>query len=325
MRICITGAAGFIGSNLAMALVQRGYEVTGIDNLSQGSLRNIQSIKTNSSFQFIKGDVCNPEQVLSTARGADVIVHLAAYKIPRYGNTLDTLLTNAHGAENVFKAGVKNRCKVIFASTSDVYGKNPHLPFSEESDLYLGETNVRRWAYACSKLFDEHLAFAYAQELGLRVVGVRLFGSYGPHQSLTWWGGPQSVFINAALKNEPMEIHGDGRQTRSFTYIDDTVDGVIRIIEKKEADGHIFNIGDTKEISVSDLAAMVWKLVRDDEPKLKYISYQTFGKYDDVRNRVPDITKAREILGFVPKIGLLEGLTKTIAWQRSILEETKND
>lgn len=308
-----------------MTLVQKGNEVVGIDNLSQGSLRNIKPIERNASFQFIKGDVCDAEQMFSAAKGADAIVHLAAYKIPRYGNTLETLLTNAHGAENVFKASVKNQCRVIFASTSDVYGKNPNLPFSEESDLYLGETNVRRWAYACSKLFDEHLAFAYTQEFGLRVVGVRFFSSYGPHQNLTWWGGPQSVFINAVLKNEPMEIHGDGKQTRSFTYIDDTIDGVIRIIEKKEADGHIFNIGDTKEIGIVDLARMVWKLVRDDEPKLNYISYQTFGKYDDVRNRVPDITKAREMLGFVPRVGLEEGLAKTIAWQRSILEEAKDD
>jgi UDP-glucose 4-epimerase len=325
MRICITGVAGFIGSNLAMALVERGYEVTGIDNLSQGFLRNIEPLNGNSSFRFVKGDVRDATQVLSAAKGADIIVHLAAYKIPRYDNALDTLLINAHGAENVLKAGVKNQCRVLFASTSDVYGKNPHLPFSEETDLYLGATNIKRWAYACSKLFDEHLAFAYAQEFGLCVVGIRFFGAYGPRQNLTWWGGPQSVFINAALKNEPMEIHGDGKQTRSFTYIDDTVDGVIKIIEKREADGQIFNLGDTEPVSIIDLASMVWKLVRDDEPKLKYISYQTFGKYDDVRNRVPDITKAREILGFEPKVGLMEGLTKTVVWQRSVLEALKNE
>jgi UDP-glucose 4-epimerase len=325
MRISITGVAGFIGSNLAISLLQRGHEVTGLDNLSQGYMRNIEPIRDKASFRFVKGDVRDAEQVFSASKGADVIVHLAAYKIPRYGNALDTLLINAHGAESVFQAGLKNQSRVIFASTSDVYGKNPHLPFSEQSDLHLGATNVRRWAYACSKLFDEHLAFAYAQEFGLRVVGVRLFGGYGPRQHLSWWGGPQSVFINAALKNEPMEIHGDGKQTRSFTYIDDTVDGIIKIIENKDADGHIFNIGDTKVISIVDLARMIWSLIREDKPKIKYISYQTFGKYEDVRNRVPDITKAKAILEFEPRVDLLEGLTKTIAWQRSVLEESKND
>jgi UDP-glucose 4-epimerase len=325
MRISITGVAGFIGSNLAISLLQRGHEVTGLDNLSQGYMRNIEPIRDKASFRFVKGDVRDAEQVLSASKGADVIVHLAAYKIPRYGNALDTLLINAHGAESVFQAGLKNQSRVIFASTSDVYGKNPHLPFSEQSDLYLGATNVKRWAYACSKLFDEHLAFAYSQEFGLRVIGLRFFGGYGPRQNLTWWGGPQSVFIGAALRNEPMEIHGDGKQTRSFTYIDDTVDSIIKVIENKHADGHIFNIGDTKEISIVDLARMIWNLVREDEPKFKYISYQTFGKYEDVRNRVPDITKAKAILGFEPRVDLLEGLTKTIAWQRSVLEGSKND
>jgi UDP-glucose 4-epimerase len=202
-----------------------------------------------------------------------------------------------------------------------VYGKNPHLPFSEHSDLYLGATNIRRWAYAGSKLLDEYIAFTYAQEFDLPVVGLRFFGSYGPRQNLTWWGGPQSVFINAALKDEFMEIHGDGKQTRSFTYIEDTIDGIVRVIESEKANGHVFNIGNTKEISIHDLATLVWKLVRGDEAKLRFISYQTFGKYDDVRNRVPDISKAREILGFVPKFDLQEGLTRTIAWQKAVKED----
>jgi UDP-glucose 4-epimerase len=316
--ILITGVAGFIGSNLAEALLQRGYSVVGMDNLSQGQMPNIADFQSHSDFKFVEADVRDEATVLNLCDGIGTIVHLAAFKIPRYGGAIDTLLINAHGTENVLKAAVQKKCRVIFASTSDVYGKNPNLPFSEESDLYLGATNVKRWAYAGSKILDEHLAFAYAQEYGLSVVGVRFFGGYGPRQHLTWWGGPQSVFIDAALNDKEMEVHGDGKQTRSFTYIDDTVDGLLRIIETKEADGHVLNIGNTREITIYDLAVLIWELVRTDEPKIRFISYQTFGKYDDVRRRIPDLSKARQILGYVPKVDLEVGLRKTIEWQKSV-------
>jgi len=318
--VLITGVAGFIGSNLAELLLTRGYSVLGVDNLSQGHTRNIAPFLLNPKFKFVQADVRDERALLELADGSDVIVHLAAFKIPRYGGSIDTLLINAHGTENVLKAAVQNKCRVLFASTSDVYGKNPDLPFSELSDHYLGATNVKRWAYASSKLFDEHLAFAYVQEFKLDVVGIRFFGGYGPRQHLTWWGGPQSVFIDAALRNQPLEIHGDGKQTRSFTYIDDTVDGIIRIIERPEANGHIFNLGSTSEISIHDLAVMIWKMIRQDEPKLKFVSYRTFGKYDDVRRRIPDLSKAKELLAYVPKVELAEGLRKTITWQRSVTE-----
>jgi UDP-glucose 4-epimerase len=321
MKIFITGVAGFIGSNLAEKLLVKNYSIVGLDNFSQGERRNVKPFLTNPAFTLVEGDVRDEDMIAKTAGDADVLVHLAAFKIPRYGNAMDTLLINSRGTESVLKAAIKNKRKVVFASTSDVYGKNPNLPFSEHSDLYLGATNIRRWAYAGSKLLDEYIAFTYAQEFDLPVVGLRFFGSYGPGQNLTWWGGPQSVFIGAALKNEYMEIHGDGKQTRSFTYIDDTIDGIVRVIESEKANGHVFNIGNTKEISIHDLATLVWKLVRDDEAKLRFISYQTFGKYDDVRNRVPDISKAREILGFVPKFDLQEGLTRTIAWQKGVKED----
>lgn len=316
--ILITGAAGFIGSNLTEALLGLGHSVVGFDNLSQGQMRNLAKANTNPRFRFVEGDVRDQNALSELATGMDVIVHLAAFKIPRYGGRINTLLINAHGTENILKAAVERKCRVLFASTSDVYGKNPNLPFSEESDLYLGASSIKRWAYAGSKVLDEHLAFAYAQEYGLNVIGLRFFGGYGPHQHLTWWGGPQSVFIDAALNNREMEIHGDGKQTRSFTYIGDTIDGLVRIIDRPQINGHIFNLGNTREITIHDLALLIWKLVRDDEPKLKFISYQTFGKYDDVRRRIPDLAKARELLGYVPKVDLEEGLPTTIEWQRSV-------
>ncbi|MCI0720846.1 MAG: GDP-mannose 4,6-dehydratase [Acidobacteria bacterium] len=317
-KILVTGAAGFIGSNLCGALLAKGHAVCAVDNLSQSTTRNIEKHFGCSGFEFVQEDVRNEPAILRLAEGATVLVHLAAYKIPRYGNALDTLTINVHGTESVLKAAREHKSRVVFASTSDVYGKNPHLPFAETHDLYLGETNVKRWAYAVSKIMDEHYAFAYQQEYGVSVTALRFFGGYGPGQNTTWWGGPQSVFIDAALKDQPMEIHGDGLQTRSFTYISDHVDGILRTMFSPKAVGEIFNLGNVHEISILDLALLVWRLGGRGEPKVKLISYQAFGKYEDVRNRVPEISKARELLGFEPKVGLEEGLRKTIEWQRSV-------
>ena len=320
-KILVTGAAGFIGSNLCERLLSLGHTVCAVDNLSQSTLRNVKEFLGHPHFEFFQEDVRNVTAIESLARDATILVHLAAFKIPRYGDAYDTLTINVHGTESVLKAAVKHKAKVVLASTSDVYGKNPHLPFAETHDLYMGESNVKRWAYAVSKILDEHYCLAYQQEYGIPVTILRFFGGYGPRQNTTWWGGPQSVFIHAALTDQPMEIHGDGLQTRSFTYIDDTIDGIIRALFAEKAAGEIFNLGNTKEVTILDLARLVWKLAGRGEPKFKFISYQTFGKYEDVRNRVPDITKARKLLGFEPKTDLEEGLLRTIAWQKQVTGE----
>ena len=317
MKISITGVAGFIGSNLCSALLQRGHSVIGIDNMSQGEYENITDFRDNPAFELHEVDVRDENAILEITTGSDVIVHLAAFKIPRYSDSLDTLLINSRGAENIAKAAVKHNAKVVAASTSDVYGKNRDLPFREDSDLVIGAPDVKRWAYAISKMFDEQLFFGYHERYGIDIVMLRFFGGYGPNQNLTWWGGPQSVFIEKALENEEIPLHGDGQQTRSFTYISDHVNGIVRTIEMPEANNLVFNIGNTYEITIEDLAKLIWRLVRgeDDKPKIKLIPYETFGKYEDVRRRIPDITRAREILGFEPKVDLEEGLKKTIAWQ----------
>jgi UDP-glucose 4-epimerase len=319
-KILVTGAAGFIGSNLSAALLRKGYKVTGFDNLSQGSKNNIQAFIKNKNFTFIKGDVRSGSSLKRAIRGADCVVHLAAFKIPRYGNAFDTLIINTEGTKNVLEAARANKAKVVFASTSDVYGMSPDLPFKEDGNLVIGHSKVKRWAYATSKLFDEHLCFAYEEKYGLKVCVLRFFGSYGPHQNLTWWGGPQSVFIKAALSNETIEIHGDGKQTRSFTYISDTVDGIIRAVENKRSSGEVFNIGNDKEISILGLARLIWELVRGTEkPKIKFIPYSRFiGNYQDVRRRIPDLVKSGKLLGFRPKVSLQRGLLKTIAWQSCV-------
>jgi UDP-glucose 4-epimerase len=252
----------------------------------------------------------------AASAGADVVVHLAAGKIPRYGKSLETLDVNVLGGRNVLEACRKVKARAVLASTSDVYGMSPDLPFQEDGRLVLGTPHVRRWAYAVSKLFDEHLAIAYGEEYGLETVSLRFFGSYGENQNVTWWGGPQSVFIGAALRGQPMEIHGDGLQTRSFTYVADTVDGVVRAMTTPAAAGKILNIGNDRPITILDLAKTISSIVRPGaEPLLKFIPYSTFGRYEDVRHRVPDIRLSQDVLGFRARVQLEEGLPRAARWQ----------
>lgn len=318
MKIFITGVAGFIGSNLARSLLDRGHEVVGVDNLCQGNLLNLAEFSAHPGFSFHKFDILDRERLREVAAGSQVLVHLAAFKIPRYTDALETLRINSHGSENVAEAAREIGAKIVAASTSDVYGKNPEVPFTEESDLVMGNPDVKRWAYAISKMFEEQMLFALHERYGIPVVPMRFFGGYGPNQNLTWWGGPQSVFINAALDDQELEIHGDGLQTRSFTYVSDHVDGITRCIEMNEANNLVFNLGNTYEISILDLARLIWRLVRDKHtPKIRFTPYATFGKgkYEDVMRRIPDITRARMLLGFEPRVDLETGLRKTIAWQ----------
>lgn len=316
MKVLITGVAGFIGSNLAAGLLARGHSVVGVDNMSQGEKLNLADFEAHPKFSFRLLDILDRDALASASAGADVMVHLAAFKIPRYSDALDTLRINAHGSENVCEVARAAGAKIVAASTSDVYGKNPKVPFTEESNLVMGNPDVKRWSYAISKMFEEQLLFAYHERFGVNIVALRFFGGYGPHQNLTWWGGPQSVFINAALDSTELEVHGDGSQTRSFTYISDHVDGIIRSVEMETANNMVFNLGNTREISILELAKLIWRLIRPDEPpRVTLKPYASFGKYEDVVRRIPDITRARTLLGFDPKVDLEEGLKRTIEWQ----------
>jgi UDP-glucose 4-epimerase len=296
--------------------------VIGLDNLSYGLLQNLSSILGHSEFEFVQGDVRDFKLLLGLGSQVDAMMHLAAYKIPRYGNALETLNVNVKGIENVLKVSQKVGCRVVFASTSDVYGKNPNLPYSENSDFCMGPPQIQRWSYAISKMLGEHLCFIYSTEYHVPMTILRYFGSYGPRQNLTWWGGPQSIFIDCALKNKPMPIHGDGLQTRSFTYIQDTIEGSYRALEKAEAVGKVINIGNVEEITILELGKKIWSLIRGrEEPQIEFIPYRQFpGRYEDVRRRVPDIRLAKEILGFTPRTSIDEGLIPTIEWQRSVTE-----
>lgn len=320
MDILITGVAGFIGSNLAAYLLDQGHSVSGIDNFSYGERRNLEKLFQYRNFTFKEGEMAFAGDMDSLH--GEIIVHLASQKIPRYSTALRTLEENSLMCRNVVAKCLEENSKLVYASTSDVYGKNINLPFSEDSDLVLGPPTIKRWSYALSKIYGEQYIIANHEEYGLRFTITRFFGSYGPNQNLTWWGGPQSVFISKAFRNEPLEIHGNGQQTRTFTYIEDTVKGLFSCITDKRSDNEIFNIGNdhVEEITILGLAKLIWEMVNcGSEPKLDFIPYQSFGKYEDVMRRVPCIQKMKKFFGYNPTVGLREGLIKTIEWQKKLI------
>jgi UDP-glucose 4-epimerase len=320
--VLVTGVAGFLGSNLLRRLLAEGHRVTGIDNLSMGRRENIEEYLGVPEFRFMECDVTDSATFRTLGMDFDSVVHLAAFKIPRYGKALDTLRINYEGTKNVLDFARDMKCKCVLASTSDVYGRNPDVPFSEEqTDSLFGSSKVARWAYAVSKLYDEHLAFAYQESFAFPVTILRIFGSYGPKQNLSWWGGPQSVFIDSVLQDRPIPIHGDGCQTRSFTYVSDTIDGIYAAMVKPQADGEIINIGSAAEMTILELAKTIKRL--SDTPgelKVEFVPYASFtGKeYQDVARRVPDTTLCERILGVKAKVGIEEGLLRTIEWQRTV-------
>jgi len=252
---------------------------------------------------------------------------LASQKIPRYTSSLRTLEENYLMLRNILHKCMQDNAKIVFASTSDVYGKNEKIPFHEESNLVLGSTNVKRWTYASSKLIGEQLIIAHHDEYDLEYTIMRFFGSYGPNQNTTWWGGPQSVFMQNILENKPIEIHGDGLQTRTFTYVEDTVQGILKCIFEEKSRNDIFNIASNpdEEISIKDLGYKIWNLMQpdDEKPNIEFIPYSTFGKYEDVMRRVPDISKIKAMLGYEPAFKLDEGLKITIDWQKKLFESQK--
>lgn len=317
--IVVTGAAGFLGSNLVEVLLASGHRVLGFDNLVMGTLDNLREFSANPQFTFYQRDVTEPT-VFDDIKGVDCVVHLAAWKIPRYGGALKTLKINYTATEQALELARREKCKCVVASTSDVYGRNPVLPFSEESsDSVIGTSKSPRWAYAVSKLFDEHLALAYQEAYQIPVVALRFFGSYGPRQHLSWWAGPQSVFINACFDKEPIPIHGDGKQTRSFTFVTDTVAGIYAAITKDSANGEIINIGSREEVTILHLAETVQRLCGiSGQGLIKFVPYESFsGKpYQDVMRRIPDTTLCEKLLGVSARVRLEDGLVKTIAWQR---------
>ncbi len=318
-KVGVTGAAGFIGSHLCERLLAEGYEVVGVDDLSYGSIENVAGFMDDPRFRFEKLDCTRARALRVAFDGCDAIMHLAAKKIPRFGGVVSTLEVNVGGAHAAALTALELNADLIMTSTSDVYG-NATPPFSEDGDIVLGPSTTKRWSYAVSKLYDEHLALALAEEQGLRVTVLRLFNVYGPRNHLSWWGGPVVTFPEALLDGQPMEIHGDGLQTRTFTYVDDTVEAFVLALRNPDARGEIVNVGATTTVTMVELAECVQTLLEIPMPlRAVFVPYETLpGKYQDVRHRIPDISKAKSLLGFEAEIGLDEGLRRTIDWHRQL-------
>lgn len=315
-RILVTGGAGYIGSHLTDKLLQKDKEVIVIDNLSTGRIKNIEDNFKNPNFYFINDTILNEPLMEKLIERVNVVYHLAAVVGVKHivKDSLQAILTNVTGTEIVLRLAYKYWRKVIITSSSEVYGKSQDIPFKEDGDRLLGSTNIDRWSYSTSKAIDEHIAFAYAKK-GLKVVVLRYFNSYGPRIDEMGYGTVVARFIGQALKGQPITVHGDGQQTRCFTYIDDTIEGTILAGEIEEACGEVFNIGSTEEVSIFSLAELIKELTSS-KSEIIFVPYESYygPYYEDTRRRIPDISKAKRILNFNPKVKLKEGLEYTIEW-----------
>lgn len=314
MRVLITGGAGFIGSHLAEALLARGDEVFVLDNLSTGSMDNIVHLKERPKFHYTIDTVMNEPLLAELIDQCDTVVHLAAAVGVKLivEAPVHTIETNVHGTEVVLKHANKKKKLVLIASTSEVYGKSADVPFREDADVVLGATTRHRWAYACSKMIDEFLALAYWKERKLPVIVVRLFNTVGPRQTGRY-GMVIPTFVRQALAGQPITVFGDGQQSRSFTFVGDVVRGVIALIDEPRAVGQVFNIGNSREITIGDLAAKVRTMAgsRSDIVRIPYDQAYEAG-FEDMPRRVPDISKIREFVGYEPTVELDEILTRII-------------
>jgi UDP-glucose 4-epimerase len=306
VRALITGGAGFVGSHLAEHLLAGGHEVLILDNLSTGSIDNITHLKGRPRFDYTIDSVSNGPLVAELIDRSDVVFHLAAAVGVKLivEQPVHTIETNVHGTEVVLKHASKKGKLVFIASTSEVYGKSTDVPFREDADLVLGPTEKHRWAYACSKLIDEFLALAYWKERRLPVVVVRLFNTVGPRQTGRY-GMVLPNFVRQALAGEPITVFGDGTQSRSFTYVADVVDALVKLAQEPRAVGHVFNIGNTEEITMTALAERVRAATGSRSP-IRYIPYDEAYEagFEDMPRRVPDIAKLKKLIGFQPSVPL---------------------
>ena len=313
MKALITGGAGFIGSHLAERLLHDGHEVAVLDNLSTGSIDNISHLKGTPGFSYAIDSVTNESLLAEMIDRSDVVFHLAAAVGVKLivEQPVHTIETNVHGTEVVLKHANKKKKLVFIASTSEVYGKSTDVPFREGAELVLGATVKHRWAYACSKLIDEFLALAYWKERKLPVIIVRLFNTVGPRQT-GQYGMVLPTFVRQALAGQPITVFGDGKQTRSFTYVGDVVDALIKLTHEPRAIGEVFNIGNTGEVSIRDLAERVKTLAGSHSP-IQYVPYDEAYEagFEDMPRRVPDISKIRALVGYEPTLGL-DDIIKTV-------------
>ena len=318
MHYLITGGAGFLGSHLADALLAQGDEVTIIDDLSTGSMRNIAHNRDHPRFRYVIDTMLNAPLLAELVDEADAVYHLAAAVGVKLivESPVRTIETNVRCTELLLSIAGKKRKKVLLTSTSEVYGKNQQVPFTEESDLVMGATTRGRWSYACSKAIDEFLAIAYWRERRLPTVVVRLFNTVGPRQT-GQYGMVIPRFVTQALDNEPMTVYGDGTASRCFTHVNDAVRALVALMECKEAVGQVFNIGNNEEVTILDLAHKVRETVGS-KSEIIFVPYAVAYEenFEDMPRRVPSLEKIQRTIGWEPEIGLDGILESVIEYQQ---------
>ncbi len=319
MHYLITGGAGFIGSHLAERLLQDGHFVSVIDDLSTGSIRNLASFRNHQRFRCVIETIMNKPALAELVDRADVIVHLAAAVGVRLiiDSPVRTIETNIKGTEHVLECANKGKKKVILSSTSEVYGKAEKVPYSEEDDLVLGSTLKSRWSYACSKAIDEFLGLAYWKEKGLPVSVVRLFNTVGPRQT-GQYGMVIPTFIKQALLGHPITVFGDGEQSRCFCHVSDVVSVLIRLSDRTDVAGQIYNVGSDEEITMNRLAGLV-KNLTGSASSIEHIPYDEAYEegFEDMRRRIPDTSRIRRLLGCEPTYKIEDILKDVIEYQRN--------
>lgn len=312
--VLVTGGAGFLGSHIVDRLLTMGVRVTVLDNLFRGSIMNLSQHQGNPDFKLVRGDILEMPTLRKAAYGVDTIFHMAAINGTRYfyEQPRKVLNVNSLGTANVLNAACElNVKRVVFASSSEVYGSPKHFPTTEEEPINFDPPHEIRWCYAVSKLLGEHLCFALSTEHGVETVVLRYFNAYGPRLLGTPYGQVVAIFIRDIIRGAPPTIHGDGTQTRSFTYVTDTVDATIAAAESQQAVGQVLNIGSEEEVSILELADMIIDICGR-AGQLKPIHAKPWPA--DARRRVPDASKASTILRFRAKVDLKNGLKKTINW-----------
>ncbi|GAB6164116.1 SDR family NAD(P)-dependent oxidoreductase [Thermostilla marina] len=318
MRYLITGGVGFIGSHLAESLLADGHEVVLLDDYSTGRHENVAHIDGHPHLRIVYGSVTDASITFECVREADAVFHLASAVGVRLiiEQPVKTIETIVEGSMTILNAAARYRRPILLTSTSEVYGKSQRVPFSEEDDLVIGPPTYRRWSYATGKALDEFLALAYWHHSRLPVIITRLFNTVGPRQT-GQYGMVIPRFVRQAMRNEPITVYGDGKQTRCFTHVKDVVGALRKLMETPACRGQVFNVGNDQEISIGELAERIRELTGS-ESEIRYIPYEeAFGSgFEDMLRRVPDLTKVRKAIGYEPRRTLDDILREVIAWMR---------
>ncbi len=321
----ITGGAGFIGSNLAEKLLSQGYTVLILDNVSTGSKDNIKHLIANKNLHILLGDVCDKNVTSHLIKKADIIFHLASSVGVSYimNNKINSLLSNFSGASTVFECAAKEKKRVIFTSSSEIYGKNNQIPFQEDSLTVFGPTSQFRWSYGCSKMLAEHLAMAYYKEKNLPVSICRLFNTVGSKQTGKY-GMVIPKFVDWALKNEDIFVYGTGLQTRCFVNVSDVIDALSLIADSSATIGETLNIGSSEEVTIIDLAKKIITITNSKSKIVHVNPKEILGNdFEDLERRVPDLNKCKRLIGFSQKKDLQTTLSEIIAYRRILLATSK--